>query len=189
MQRSVQDSSRRHTNKCLLLSLSAVSNCPEPIGPPLDLLDDDTPPSIWTGPHVGRRLCEAMQTLMELPMGGGGGSSCWPAYAYEWEDLLAQQQQGELERTMAQQNRIRLLPSLRAISEMELAICWPAEYLGRLPDLLRAVNAVALAHSLDRDAGWVAAKRGGYGDTWRSRHDAGCGIIAQGLRALRMPVF
>jgi hypothetical protein len=38
-----------------------------------------------------------------------------------------------------QQNRIRLLPSLRAISEMEQAICWPAEYLGRLPDLLRAV--------------------------------------------------
>jgi hypothetical protein len=102
---------------------------------------------------------------------------------------LAQQQQGELERTQQQQNRIRLLPSLRAISEMEQAICWPAQYLGRLPDLLRAVNAVALAHSLNRDAGWVSVKRGGYGDTWRQRHDAGCSIIAQGLRACRTPVF
>jgi hypothetical protein len=131
-----------------------------------------------------------MQTLKELPMGNGGaGTSCWPAYSYEWEDLLAQQAQGELERTQQQQNRIRLLPSLRAISEMETAIVWPAEYLGRLPDLLRAVNAVALAHSLDRDAGWVATKRGGYADTWRQRHDAGCAIIAQGLRARRVPVF
>ena len=128
-------------------------------------------------------------TLKDLPMGGGTGTSAWPAYCYEWEDLLAQHQQGELERTQQLQNRIRLLPSLRAISKMELAICWPAEYLGRLPDLLRAVNAVALAHSLERDAGWVAAKRGGYGDTWRQRHDAGCALIAQGLRAGRVPVF
>ena len=153
----------------------------------LELLDD-APPQ-WTGPHVGRRLCEAMRTLKELPMGNGGGSSCWPAYSYTFDDLLAQQAQGELERTQQLQNRIRLLPSLRAISEMETAIVWPAEYLGRLPDLLRAVNAVALAHSLDRDSGWVAAKRGGYGDTWRQRHDAGCSLIAQGLRAGRVPVF
>jgi hypothetical protein len=101
----------------------------------------------------------------------------------------AQQAQGELERTQQLENRIRLLPSLRAISEMETAIVWPAEYLGRRPDLLRAVNAVVFAHSLDRDSGWVAAKRGGYGDTWRQRHDAGCAIIAQGLRGCRVPVF
>jgi hypothetical protein len=130
-----------------------------------------------------------MVTLKELPMGGRTGSSCWPAYSYEWEDLLAQQQQGELERTQQQQNRIRLLPSLRAISEMEQAICWPAQYLGRFPDLLRAVNAVALAHSVERDSGWIAAKRGGYADTWRERHDQGCSIIARGLRACRTPVF
>lgn len=130
-----------------------------------------------------------MVTLKELPLGGGASASSWPAYCYEWEDLLAQQQQGELERTQQQQNRIRLLPSLRAVSEMKQAICWPAEYLGGLPDLLRAVNVVALAHSFDRDAGWVAVKRGGYGDTWRQRHEDGCSIIAQGLRAGRVPVF
>jgi hypothetical protein len=130
---------------------------------PLEWFDDV--PSTWNGPHVGRRLCEAMVTLKELPLGGGASTSSLPAYCYEWEDLLSQQQQGELERTQQQQNRIRLLPSMRAVSEMEQAICWPAEYLGGLPDLLRAVNAVALAHSFDRDAGWVAVKRGGYGDT------------------------
>lgn len=75
---------------------------------PMELLN--VAPPLWTGPHVGRRLTEAMQTLRELPMGNGGGSSCWPSYCYEWEDLLAQQAQGELERTQQLQNRIRLLP-------------------------------------------------------------------------------
>ena len=110
-------------------------------------------------------------------------------YCYEWDDLLAQQAQGELERTQALQNRIRLLPSSREVQRMEVAICWPAEYLAPLVHLLRAVNAVALAHSLDRDAGWIAAKRGGYADTWRERHDHGCEIIARGLRSCRVPVF
>ena len=72
---------------------------------------------------------------------------------------------------------------------MEAAICWPAEYLTPLAHILRAVNAVALAHSLERDAGWIAAKRGGYADTWRERHDQGCDIIARGLRACRTPAF
>ena len=45
------------------------------------------------------------------------------------------------------------------------------------------VNAVALAHSLDRDAGWVAVKRGGI--TWRQRHDAGCSINR--ARPTRLP--
>jgi hypothetical protein len=92
-------------------------------------------------------------------------------------------------RTQQLQNRIRLLPSSREVQRMEAAICWPAEFLARLNHLLRAVNAVALAHSLDRDAGWIAAKRGGYADTWRERHDQGCSIIARGLRACRTPVF
>lgn len=152
-----------------------------------ELLDET--PSTWNGLHVGRRLCEAMRTLAMLPMGGGGASSAWPAYCYEWDDLLAQQAQGELERTQALQNRIRLLPSSRAVQRMEVAICWPAEYLARLVHLLRAVNGVALAHSLELDAGWVAAKRGGYADTWRERHDQGCDVIARGLRSCRVPVF
>jgi hypothetical protein len=152
-----------------------------------ELLDDA--PSTWNGPHVGRRMCEAMQTLALLPMGSGSGHAAWPAYSYEWDDLLAQQAQGELERTQQLQNRIRLLPSSRDVQRMEVAICWPAEYLARLSHLLRAVNGVALAHSLERDAGWIAAKRGGYADTWRERHDQGCSIIARGLRCCRVPVF
>ena len=153
----------------------------------LELVDDI--PATWNGPHVGRRLADAMRTLALLPMGCGSGRTVWPAYCYEWDDLLAQQAQGELERTQQLQNRIRLLPSSRELQRMEAAICWPAEYLAPLVHLLRAVNAVALAHSLERDAGWIAAKRGGYADTWRERHDHGCYIIARGLRSCRVPVF
>jgi hypothetical protein len=153
----------------------------------LELLDEV--PSTWSGPHVGRRLSEAMRTLALLPMGNGGGHAAWPPYAYTFEDLLAQHEQGELERTQALQNRIRLLPSSREVQRMETAICWPAEFLAKQFELLQATNAVALARSLDRDAGWIAAKRGGYADTWRERHDQGCDIIARGLRCFRVPVF
>jgi hypothetical protein len=154
---------------------------------PAELLDDT--PARWTGPHVGRRLTEAMRTLAQLPMGGGGGTSAWPSYVYEWDDLLAQQAQGELERTQQLQNRIRLLPSSREVQRMELVICWPADYLARLVHLLVATNVVALAHSFDRGSDWVAKKRGGYADTWRERHDQGCDVIARGLRSCRLPVF
>ena len=153
----------------------------------LELLD--AVPATWNGPHVGRRLTEAMATLALLPMGSGGGMSAWPSYVYEWDDLLAQQAQGELERTMQAQNRIRLLPSSRELQRMEVAIVWPAQYLARLVPLLIATNMVALAHSFERDSGWVAKKRGGYADTWRERHDQGCDIIARGLRSCRVPVF
>jgi hypothetical protein len=81
------------------------------------------------------------------------------------------------------------LPSSREVQRMEAAITWPAQYLARLTPLLIAVNAVALAHALDRDSGWVAAKRGGYADTWRERSDRGCDMIAQGLRSCRVSVF
>src|SRR6516165_8085278 len=75
----------------------------------IDVLEliDETPPR-WDGPHVGRRLMEAMRTLRMLPMPGVTGyRPAWPAYAYEFEDLLAQHEQGELERTQQQQNRTR----------------------------------------------------------------------------------
>jgi hypothetical protein len=160
-------------------------------GEPMELLEliDETP-STWSGPHVGRRLCEAMRVLRLLPMPGVTGyQPAWPAYAYEFEDLLAQHEQGELERTQQQQNRTRLLPSLREITACEAVIVWPACYLrGRL-EIAQATNSVALAHALDRDAGWVAAKRGGYADTWRQRHDIGCEIIAARLRVELVPVF
>ena len=153
------------------------------------VLEDIAPP-IWHGPHVGKRLAEAMRTLRGLPMGGVGGyGGSWPPYAYEFEDMLAQAEQGELEKTQRLQNRVRLLPSYADVTRMEAAICWPAQYLARTSWLLVAVNAVAFARSIERDASWVANRRGGFAETWRDRHDRGCEIIAAGLRDELAPVF
>jgi hypothetical protein len=158
--------------------------------PQLRLVDEEILPATWSGPHVSLRICDAMRTLRLIPMGRVRGyGRPWPPYAYEWEDLLAQQEQGELERTQQLQNRVHLMPSWREITCMELAICWPAQFLNHAPELMVAVNAVALAHALDRDAGWVAVKRGGYADTWRQRHDSGCMVIASSLRNAKEPVF
>ncbi|KRQ99255.1 hypothetical protein [Bradyrhizobium valentinum] len=155
-----------------------------------DAVMEDIAPSTWNGPHVGKRLAEAMRTLRTLPVGAGGGSgNAWPPYCYEFDDLVAQKEQGELEQTQKIQNRVRVMPSLSDVSRMEIAIFWPAQFLGHRPELMTAVNAVALAHSMERDAGWVTRKRGGYADTWRARHDAGCVVIADGLHFDRVPVF
>jgi hypothetical protein len=172
------------------LSGGAVAgSVPITISEDFDVLDDVVP-AIWSGPHVGRRLTEAMRTLRLLPIATiAGYRAAWPAYSYEWDDLVEQAKQGELERTQQLQNRTRLLPGLVEVTRMEIAIQWPAEFLARSLHIIVAVNAVALAHALDRDSGWVAAKRGGYGDTWRARHDQGCEIIAGRLSAQRLPVF
>ncbi|MBR0879137.1 hypothetical protein ACVMHY_009347 [Bradyrhizobium barranii subsp. barranii] len=151
---------------------------------------DDIPPSIWNGPHVGKRLSEAMRTLRMLPMRAVAGyCGAWPAYAYEFDDLIAQAEQGELEKTQRMQNRARLFPSYSDVTRMEAAIYWPAHFLAPAEHLMRAVNLVALAHSMERDSEWVAGERGGFAETWRARHDKGCEIIADGLRDGLVPVF
>jgi hypothetical protein len=159
----------------------------------LDLFEAPLPslPSVWSGPHVALRLTEGFTTLRLLPMRDKTGArSAWPAYLHEFEDLLAQQEQGELERTMQQQNRTRVSPSVQEIARMEQVTYWPTRYLWALhPQLCEAVNAVTLAHALGLDAGWVTRKRGGYADTWRARHDQGCEIIAAGLIRDRVSVF
>ena len=168
-----------------------IKRADEPIN--FDLLDAaaNAMPPIWNGPHVAMRLTEGFATFRAMPLGDkGGAASAWPAYMYEWEDLIAQQAQGELEHTMKIQNRTRVSPSMREITRAIEVCYWPMKYLSaKYPQLCEAVNAVALAYSLDRDAGWVTRKRGGYADTWRERHDRGCELIAYGLVKDRASVF
>jgi hypothetical protein len=153
----------------------------------LSILDEV--PWNWSGGHVGRRLCDAMRTLRILPMPAlAGYRVSWPLYAYEFDDLVGQERTAELEKTQKLRNRTRLLPSYRDITCMEAAISWPAAYLGPC-ERARAVNAVAFAHAIERDSGWVAAKRGGDPEFWRAEHDRGCCIIAVSLQRARVPVF
>jgi hypothetical protein len=148
-------------------------------------------PATWNGPHVALRLTEAFTTVSKTTPGRRlGYVSTWPSYLYEFADLAAQAEQGELERTQETQNRVRIVPSSQEIARMEQAIAWPATYLSAAhSELMVAVNMVSLAHALGFDAGWCAKKRGGYVDTWRQHHDLGCLLIARGLIADRVAVF
>jgi hypothetical protein len=156
---------------------------------PLDA-DEDAVPAIWNGDHVGMRLSEALMTLRMLPGGGGGSSSVWPPYLYEFDDLVAQEKQGEFERTQKIKNRTRLSPSLNEISRMEIVILWPMQYLmPRAPHLIESVMWLSHAYSIERDASWVTRRRGGFIDTWQARYVQGCGMIANGLIAEKVTVF
>jgi hypothetical protein len=157
-----------------------------------DLFAEKPPPlpAAWTGPHVGLCITAGFTTLAKMPRRDRmGARSAWPSYMYEFEDLINQSQQGELERTMQQQNRVRIAPSATEIMNMEQSLYWPLQFLQAKPELCEAVNAVALAHSLGLDAGWVAKKRGGVADTWRTRFELGCERIARGLVRDQVRVF
>jgi hypothetical protein len=152
--------------------------------------DNDPLPLMWNGPHVSTRIAEGFMTLAKMPRRDRMGMrSCWPEYAHTFEDLTGQAEQGELERTMQQQNRVRIAPSAQEIARMEASTYWPAQYLSAKPQLREAVNMVSLAHSLGFDAGRVAKERGRVADTWRERHDMGCELIAAGLIRDRVKVF
>lgn len=163
------------------------------LGPfdPLDIVSDL--PSQWSGPHVGLKLVEGFETLRAMPLGDHKSSagSAWPSYMYEFDDLVEQQKQGELERTMRAQNRTRVSPSVREITRAIEVCYWPTKYLYKAHGeaICEAVNAVAFAHALGFDAGWVTRKRGGFADTWRMFHDHGCDLIAEQLIANRVTVF
>jgi hypothetical protein len=163
----------------------------EKLAEPLDpLWMPEELPTAWNGAHVAVRLTEAFVTVLKMPGGRKGYRSLWPAYMYEFDDLVAQAEQGELERTMNTQNRVKVAPSTQEITRMETATYWPMQHLhAQHPQLCEAVNMIALAHALGFDAGWVARKRGRYAGTWRQRHDRGCQIIAAGLVGNKVAVF
>ena len=122
----------------------------------------DYVPPTWDGPHAGKRLVDGLKTLqlMPQPPRPRGPVNSWPAYAYDWADLLAQQESDEEQKAANQreQNRTRVRPSSVEIAHMEQSICWPARYLRSWPQLVRAVKAVAVARSRDDDTD-AAARR------------------------------
>ncbi|MDB5596235.1 MAG: hypothetical protein JWM36_3196 [Hyphomicrobiales bacterium] len=84
-------------------------------------------PNCWTPEHVGLRLVEAFQTLNALPE-KQGGSSAWPPYPYEQEDIEAQREQREKEaatrRGRGDGPRQRIAPSMQSITQMQRAFDW-----------------------------------------------------------------
>jgi hypothetical protein len=72
---------------------------------------------------------------------------------------------------------------------LETAIVWPARYLGHVPQLLRTVQAVALARARDRDIAHAARKLALPGRLVRGWNNEGLDLIAAGLRRDAVAVF
>jgi hypothetical protein len=150
-------------------------------------------PPQWTGPHVGRRLADAWLILARMPWRSPyprAFGQTWPNYKLEWFDLLAIVGGGELEAVHREQNRTRILPSARQITEMELAISWPMKYLREAQHVL-VVNTCARVDSFNGDLAVEIKRRryDGEADQWRRSHWKHCDRIADGLIGHRVVVF
>jgi hypothetical protein len=148
-------------------------------------------PPTWDGPHAGRRLVDGLRTLrlMPMPRGPRAFGKCWPKYA--WADLLAQQEANaeQKQRDQREANRTRLWPSSIEIGHMEQAICWPARYLHHFPQLVRAVQQVAVGRMRDYDIEHAARRLHLPGRVVRRFNGEGLALIAQGLRTDRVRIF
>jgi hypothetical protein len=118
----------------------------EPIGFSDLFAEEEALPTAWNAAHVGLRLVEAFTTVLKMPGGRTGYRSLWPAYMYEFDDLVAQAEQGELEITQRTQNKVRIAPSTPEITTMEKALAWPMKFLSaKHPQICEAVNDLARA--------------------------------------------
>ena len=150
-------------------------------------------PAYWIGPHVGKRLAEALRTLRHLPINGcpAGFTNSWPEYAIEWTDRLAQLEgdREQQEQEAKAKNWTKIIPTSEEITRMETVIVWPARYLSERPQLLRTVGAVALARSRYQDIAAAARKLQLPGRIVRRWNDEGLETIAAGLQRDDVEVF
>lgn len=99
-------------------------------------------PQRWSFLHVADRTEEAALVLMRLPAGTSGPKlfgSGMPSYTYDFEDLVGQIEQGELERLLKERNRPRGAPAPDAIARMHEVLGWPGAYLADEPAVARAL--------------------------------------------------
>jgi hypothetical protein len=151
------------------------------------------PPS-WIGTHAGKRLAEALRTLRHMPINGvpQGFATSWPGYAMiEWEDRLAQagSDQEQQQQEAVAKNWSKTIPTSIEISRMEVAISWPARYLGEIPQLLRVVGAVASAKSRGQNIAVAERKLRLPGRVVRRWNNEGLDLIAAGLQRDEVMVF
>jgi hypothetical protein len=150
-------------------------------------------PPEWNAAHVGLRLADAWRVLGRMPWRSPYPREfgrCWPPYRIEWTDLMAMIGAGELEAMQRSANRSRVLPSAKEISQMELAIGWPMQYLAEPREVL-IVNVCARIKSIDGDLAYEIKRRkyDGEADAWRRLNWTLCDTIADALIGKRVMVF
>jgi hypothetical protein len=127
-----------------------------------------------------------------MPVNGypAGFTNSWPAILHEYSDRAAYEDDPvwKAERA-AESNWTQPRPSSIEIARMETAIVWPGRYLGHFAQLLRTVQAVALARARDRDIALAARKLGLPGRLGRRWNGEGLALIVAGLRRDAVAVF
>lgn len=136
-------------------------------------------PSKWTDTYVLDRMIEAARVCRALPMRNlfpDEGAGFWPRYPYEWKDLLAQEENVDLDPLPA-----RYRPSAEEISKMNEAIAWPLRYLFERPQHARAATSYSMGKACGIAEQRIAKREGMSRYTLRSRAMVSFGLIADGL--------
>ena len=136
-------------------------------------------PDNWTDAHVMARMIEAAKVCRAMPMQNispAEGAGFWPRYPYEWEDLLAQEENVDLDPLPE-----RYRPSAEEISKMNEAIGWPLKYLFELPHYAKAATSFAMGKACGMAERRIAKREGMSRHTLRSRAMLSYGRIAAGL--------
>jgi hypothetical protein len=161
---------------------------------PLDGVDPPPyVPTTWCGEHVQTKLADAWRVLHKMPWRSpfprAYGAS-WPQYRLDWIDVMTAIGAGEFEAMQTRQNHVRILPSAKQISEMEISIVWPLTYL-QSERAIRIVNTCAKVKSIDGDLSREMRRRGlrGDPDQWQKLNWRFCDRISDGLRRDRVVVF
>jgi hypothetical protein len=150
---------------------------------------DGVPAPEYVPSLLGWATCQ-QATRRSATNAPAGFANSWPAIIHEYAERAAYEDDPvwKAERA-AESNWTKPRPSSVEIARMETAIVWPARYLGHVPQLLRTVQAIALARSRDRDIAHAAHKLGLPGRLARRWSCEGLDLIAAGLRRDAVPVF
>jgi hypothetical protein len=155
---------------------------------PLELI-----PPCWVSWHCGQRLADAFNVLGLVKINGvpTGFAHCWPNYSQEFSDLaqFADDENWKQERRREFWAATREIPTREQITRMEIAISWPMTYLREFPQLIRSVQACALARSRRRSIAFAAHRLRQPHRLTRQWNNQGLDLIAVGLQRDAVRVF
>lgn len=129
-------------------------------------------PEFWTPEHVATRLVEAFQTLDALPERDG-------------HRLI----RSVLGKMVAPAPDRRKKPTPRQVSNMEAILHWPAAYLQEFEPLSRLTQRCALLQSRGLNIDAIAELMDLSAADLAEEYEAGCSLVAYGLRQRGVSIF
>jgi hypothetical protein len=147
-------------------------------------------PVQWNQIWVLNRLEEAAEVRAMMPASTRPKEfgQAWPAYDYDRGDLNAQLETYELEKTLADRNKVRLQPSAAQVTRAEQAERWPFEFLSDWPELARAIGLRTLWSVMKVDIRKRCEARGIDHAEFNVQWQAALAVITGRLIARKVPV-